>query len=163
MERESFENEGIAALLNENFVCIKVDREERPDVDRIYMAYVQAATGSGGWPMSVFLTPELRPFFGGTYFPPDNRYGRPGFSLLLERLAEAWKNDHDRIIQSSGDVIDQLARYTEGPPAAPGIPDKSILDSTFQYFRRTFDSEHGGFGDAPKFPRPVVLNFLLRY
>jgi hypothetical protein len=163
MERESFENEEIAAVLNRHFVPVKVDREERPDVDRIYMAYVQAATGSGGWPMSVFLTPELRPFFGGTYFPPDNRYGRPGFSLLLERLAEAWKNDHDRIIQSSGDAIDQLARYTEGPPAAPGIPDKSILDSTFQYFRRTFDSEHGGFGDAPKFPRPVVLNFLLRY
>ncbi|HYL34511.1 MAG TPA: thioredoxin domain-containing protein [Bryobacteraceae bacterium] len=163
MERESFENEEIAAVLNRYFVPVKVDREERPDIDRIYMAYVQAATGSGGWPMSVFLTPDLRPFFGGTYFPPDNRYGRPGFPVLLERIAEAWKNEHDRIIQSSGDVINQLAQYTEGPPSAGGIPDQSVLDSAFQYFRRTFDSEHGGFGDAPKFPRPVVFNFLLRY
>ena len=167
MEHESFENEEIAALLNRLFVSIKVDREERPDVDRIYMAYVQAATGSGGWPMSVFLTPELKPFFGGTYFAPDSRYGRPGFPLLLERIAEAWRKDHDRIIETSTEALAQLARVTgSGPadgPIAGAIPDKTIFDSTFQYFRRTFDSEHGGFGDAPKFPRPVVFNFLLRY
>jgi uncharacterized protein len=163
MEHESFENDQIAAILNRSFVPVKVDREERPDVDRIYMTYVQAATGSGGWPMSVFLTPGLKPFFGGTYFPPDNRYGRPGFGVLLERIADAWKTDHDRILQTSGEAVAQLARYNELSSGASGIPDASILDSTFQYFRRTFDSEHGGFGDAPKFPRPVVFNFLLRY
>ncbi len=163
MEHESFENDAIAAILNRSFVPVKVDREERPDVDRIYMTYVQAATGSGGWPMSVFLTPGLKPFFGGTYFPPDNRYGRPGFGVILERIAEAWKNEHDRIVQTSADALTQLARYTESASGASGIPDASIFDSTFQYFRRTFDSEHGGFGDAPKFPRPVVFNFLLRY
>ncbi|MBZ5610471.1 MAG: thioredoxin domain-containing protein [Acidobacteriia bacterium] len=163
MEHESFENDQIAALLNRWFVPIKVDREERPDVDRIYMTYVQAATGSGGWPMSVFLTPSLKPFFGGTYFAPDNRYGRPGFGVLLERIAEAWKNEHDRIVQTSGEALNQLARYAKLSSGSGGIPDASVLDSTFQYFRRTFDSEHGGFGDAPKFPRPVVFNFLLRY
>ncbi len=163
MEHESFENEEIAALLNRLFVPIKVDREERPDVDRIYMTYVQAATGSGGWPMSVFLTPDLKPFFGGTYFAPDSRYGRPGFGTLLERVAEAWTNEHDRIVESSAEALSQLARYAGGAPDATGLPDKSVFDSTFQYFRRTFDSEHGGFGQAPKFPRPVVFNFLLRY
>ena len=162
MERESFENDEIAAILNRHFVPVKVDREERPDVDRIYMAYVQATTGGGGWPMSVFLTPGLHPFFGGTYFPPDNRYGRPGFGAILERVAEVWGKDRDRVVQASADSIAQLARHSES--AASGVvPDQAILDSTFQYFRRTFDSDHGGFGDAPKFPRPVVFNFLLRY
>jgi len=168
MERESFENEQLAALLNRWFVPVKVDREERPDVDRIYMTFVQASTGSGGWPMSVFLTPELKPFFGGTYFPPDNRYGRPGFGAVLERIAEAWRNERGRIVQSSGDVIAQLIQFTApqyagntGP--STGAPDKAILDSAFQHFRRMYDSAHGGFGSAPKFPRPVVFNFLLRY
>jgi len=162
MEHESFENAETAGILNRGFVSIKVDREERPDIDRIYMAYVQASTGSGGWPMSVFLTPELKPFFGGTYFPPDNRYGRPGFPLLLERVAEAWQRDHDRILETSAEALDQLSKYT-GNSGAPSIPNRDVLDSTFQYFRRAYDSDHGGFGDAPKFPRPVVFNFLLRY
>src|SRR5438045_1721819 len=96
MERESFESEPVAAVMNEYFVPIKVDREERPDVDRIYMLFVQATTGSGGWPMSVFLTPELKPFYGGTYFPPDNRYGRPGFHSILQQLAKAWATDRER-------------------------------------------------------------------
>ena len=163
MERESFENEQLAALLNRWFVPVKVDREERPDVDRIYMTFVQASTGSGGWPMSVFLTPELKPFFGGTYFPPDNRYGRPGFGAVLERIAEAWRKERGRIVQSSGDVIAQLVQYTGAAGLSSGAPDKTILDSAFQHFRRMFDSTHGGFGSAPKFPRPVVFNFLLRY
>src|ERR1700723_3098294 len=97
MERESFENEAIAQVMNENFVSIKVDREERPDLDRMYMLFVQASTGSGGWPMSVWLTPERKPFFGGPYFPPDNRYGRPGFRAILENLARAWKDDRARV------------------------------------------------------------------
>ena len=162
MERESFENDAIAAILNRNFVPVKVDREERPDVDHIYMTYVQATTGSGGWPMSVFLTPELKPFYGGTYFAPDARYGRPGFPVILEKIAEAWKNQHDQIVQSSGDVIEQLKRASE-PATGHAMPDQNTLDATFQYFRRSFDSAHGGFGDAPKFPRPSVFNFLLRY
>jgi len=163
MERESFENDALAAILNRWFVPVKVDREERPDVDRIYMTFVQASTGGGGWPMSVFLTPELKPFFGGTYFPPDNRYGRPGFGAILERIAEAWRTDRARIAQSSGDVIAQLQQYTSAGGSSGGVPDAAILDSAFQHFRRMFDSTHGGFGSAPKFPRPVVFNFLLRY
>src|ERR1700736_1988182 len=133
MEREAFESERIAEVLNRNFVSIKVDREERPDVDRIYMTFVQASTGSGGWPMSVFLTPDLRPFFGGTYFPPDNRYGRPGFQTLLERLASAWREQRAEIIEASGNVISQLKRMSD-PASTGGIADKTTLDSTFQYF-----------------------------
>ena len=162
MERESFESEVIAEIINRFFVPVKVDREERPDVDRIYMTYVQAATGSGGWPMSVFLTPDLKPFFGGTYFPPDDRYGRPGFPTLLERIASAWREQRAEITETSGNVISQLKKYSEFG-ATGGIADKTTLDSAFQYFRRTFDSTHGGFGDAPKFPRPVIFNFLFRY
>lgn len=163
MERESFESDAIADILNRFFVPVKVDREERPDVDRVYMTFVQASTGGGGWPMSVFLTPELKPFFGGTYWPPDNRYGRPGFGAILQRIAEAWRTDRARIMQSGTDVIAQLANHTGAGPASAGIPDRTILDTAFQHFRRMYDSEHGGFGSAPKFPRPVAFNFLLRY
>src|SRR5271167_2685816 len=110
MERESFENEAIAELMNRWFVSIKIDREERPDVDRIYMTYVQATTGSGGWPMSVWLTPELRPFFGGTYFPPENRWGSPGFASVLTQIATAWQNDREKIDESARDVVEQLKK-----------------------------------------------------
>ncbi|MCU1334556.1 MAG: spermatosis-associated protein 20-like, partial [Bryobacterales bacterium] len=108
MERESFENEGVAKVLNEHFVPVKVDREERPDLDRVYMLFVQASTGSGGWPMSVWLTPEGKPFFGGTYFPPDARYGRPGFTTILQSLARAWRDERDKIEQSGTQVLEQL-------------------------------------------------------
>jgi len=108
MERESFENDDIAAVLNRSFVPVKVDREERPDVDHIYMTYVQAATGSGGWPMSVFMTPDRIPFFGGTYFAPDSRYGQPAFGTILERIAATWRDKHGEIVQSSAEVIAQL-------------------------------------------------------
>jgi uncharacterized protein YyaL (SSP411 family) len=163
MERESFENTDIAELMNRWFVSIKVDREERPDIDRIYMTYVQATTGSGGWPMSVWLTPDLHPFVGGTYFPPDNQYGRPGFPLLLERIAEAWKNDRDRILESSRSVMDQLREAGGSSVKGHDRIDPTVMDSAFQQFRRSFDTKLGGFGDAPKFPRPSVHNFLLRY
>ena len=113
MERESFENEATAELLNRWFVPIKVDREERPDIDRIYMTYVQASTGSGGWPMSVWLTPDLKPFVGGTYFPPDNRYGRAGFPVILERIAQAWADDRDKIVESSDKILEQLRAAAE--------------------------------------------------
>ena len=163
MEHESFENHAVAEVLNRHFVSIKVDREERPDVDRLYMAFVQAATGSGGWPMSVFLTPELHPFFGGTYFPPDNRYGRPGFKSLLEHVAGVWTTDRAGINQSSANVIAQLRSLAEVKAPGTGALDGSLLDAGFNVFRRGFDAKHGGFGGAPKFPRPSVLNFLLRY
>ncbi len=163
MERESFENEKIAAILNENFVCIKVDREERPDIDSIYMAYVQATTGGGGWPMSVWLTPDLKPFVGGTYFPPEDRYGRPGFATALHRIADAWSKDHDRIVQSSAETLEHLRKETQFAPASGAMLGKGVLDSGFFVFRRSFDGKRGGFGGSPKFPRPVALNFLLRY
>jgi uncharacterized protein YyaL (SSP411 family) len=162
MAHESFESQEVADLLNSDFVPVKVDREERPDVDRIYMLFVQASTGSGGWPMSVWLTPELRPFFGGTYFAPQSRYGRPGFVDVLKHLTKAWKEDRERIESSSVTVLDQLRSYT-GTSSVGGVPDRALLDSGFFHFRRTFDSRLGGFGGAPKFPRPVAYNFLLRY
>jgi hypothetical protein len=164
MERESFENAEIARLLNENFVPVKVDREERPDVDRIYMLFVQASTGSGGWPMSVFLTPDRKPFFGGTYFPPDSRYGRPGFAAILDNLARAWRLDRVRIEQSGAQVIEQLRQYAGLPDGAAGYKaGRDVFDAAFYAFRRSFDSRLGGFGAAPKFPRASVYNFLLRY
>ena len=161
MERESFENLGTAAMLNRDFVAIKVDREERPDIDRIYMSYVQAATGSGGWPMSVWLTPGLQPFIGGTYYPPENKYGRAGFPLMLERVAKAWREERERIVESSASVVEQLREQADA--GAAGQPEREALDRGFAHFQRSFDSRLGGFGGAPKFPRPVVLNFLLRY
>ncbi len=162
MERESFENEQIAAVLNREFVPIKVDREERPDVDRIYMTFVQATTGGGGWPMSVWLTPELKPFFGGTYFPPENRWGHPGFGSVLTQLADAWKSQRDQIDESARQIVEQLDKTVSVASGGARI-DAAMLESGFYYFRRTFDTRLGGFGAAPKFPRPSVHNFLLRY
>jgi len=163
MERESFENEDVAKVLNEHFVPVKVDREERPDLDRVYMLFVQASTGSGGWPMSVWLTPEGKPFFGGTYFPPDTRYGRPGFRAILERLARAWREDRAKIEESGAHVLEQLVQYSQHGSGERGQVGHNALDSAFNAFRRSFDPRLGGFGSAPKFPRPSVLNFLLRY
>jgi uncharacterized protein YyaL (SSP411 family) len=164
MERESFENEEIAALMNRHYVAIKVDREERPDVDRIYMTFVQTTTGSGGWPMSVWLTPELQPFFGGTYFPPENRWGHPGFGSILTQIAQAWASDRQKIEESARHVVEQLKKQVEVAPGRAGAPyDAATLESAFSIFRRTFDSSLGGFGPAPKFPRVSVHHFLLRY
>jgi len=162
MERESFESEAVADVLNRNFVSIKVDREERPDIDRIYMLFVQATTGSGGWPMSAWLTPDLKPFYGGTYFPPENRYGRPGFIAILEHIAKVWRDDRAKVEQSGVEVVAQLKQHAEAA-AREGTLDAKMLESTFLAFRRMFDTRLGGFGGAPKFPRPVVHNFLLRY
>src|SRR5574341_727106 len=161
MERESFESEEIAALLNRHFVPVKLDREERPDIDRIYMLFVQATTGSGGWPMSVWLTPDLKPFFGCTYFPPDNRYGRPGFRYILERIAESWSVERDRLIRSGHEILQELERHS-AVVSDSGYLDATVLESGFFVFRRSFEPRYAGFGGAPKFPRPVVHNFLLR-
>src|SRR3954469_2951260 len=163
MERESFENESIAEVLNQFFVPVKVDREERPDVDRIYMTFVQATTGGGGWPMSVWLTPDLQPFFGGTYFPPENRFGHPGFPSVLTQVSEAWRTQREQILESARDVVAEIQKRTEVAPGRASTVDASVLDSGYYVFRRTFDSQNGGFGGAPKFPRPAVYNFLFRY
>ncbi len=162
MAHESFEDEGVAKLLNREFVPVKLDREERPDVDRVYMLFVQASTGSGGWPMSVWLTPELKPFYGGTYFPPDSRYGRPGFVDLLQQLAQAWKQKRAEVEASGSNVAAQLHALSASAKSA-GEPNNQLFAAAYWQFRRMYDSRWGGFGSAPKFPRPVVLNYLLRY
>jgi hypothetical protein len=161
MEHESFENADVAAVLNEHYVSIKVDREERPDVDRVYMTFVQATTGSGGWPMSVWLTPELKPFYGGTYFPPSARWGRPGFIEILAEITRVWQGERDKVIQSADAMTTRLLSLE---PAAPAwtVPGADALAKTLQQFRESFDPRRGGFGDAPKFPRPSELLFLLR-
>lgn len=162
MERESFESEEIAAILNRDFVAVKVDREERPDVDRIYMTFVQATTGGGGWPMSVWLTPDLKPFFGGTYFPPDNRYGRPGFPALLQHIAGLWDSQREKLVDSSVDVIKQLSDMLTAKTKNAQL-DTGAIESCYLAFRRSFDPRMGGFGQSPKFPRPVQFHFLHRY
>jgi uncharacterized protein YyaL (SSP411 family) len=161
MAHESFENEEVAAIMNREFVNIKVDREERPDVDRVYMTFVQATTGGGGWPMSVWLTPDLKPFVGGTYFPPEDRYGQPGFKKVLERIATAWKENHDDIVEQGGKIV---AALQESQVRAVGESkiDTAILDDAYRQIDRSYDPKEGGFGNAPKFPRPVTLNFLTR-
>src|SRR5213594_2379818 len=163
MEHESFESEEVAAIMNREFVNIKVDREERPDVDRVYMTFVQATTGGGGWPMSVWLTPDLKPFVGGTYFPPEDRYGQPGFKKVLERIAAAWKQDHEKIAGQGARIVEALREAQTAQPAAAEKIDAKILSAAYEQFSRSFDARDGGFGSAPKFPRPVTLNFLSRF
>jgi uncharacterized protein len=162
MAHESFENEEVAAIMNREFVNIKVDREERPDVDRVYMTFVQATTGSGGWPMSVWLTPDLKPFVGGTYFPPEERYGQPAFKKVLERIATAWKQDHDKIVEQGSKIVEAL-RESQSAAPVEGKIDGSVVDAAYRQLDRSFDPKEGGFGNAPKFPRPVTLNFLTRF
>ena len=162
MAHESFENEETAAIMNRDFVNIKVDREERPDVDRVYMTFVQATTGGGGWPMSVWLTPDLKPFVGGTYFPPEDRYGQPAFRKVLERIATAWKNDHEKIVESGTKIVDALRESQSSAADARTTIGKDVFDNAYQQLERGFDPTEGGFSTAPKFPRPVALNFLTR-
>jgi hypothetical protein len=162
MERESFENEETARLLNANFVPVKVDREERPDVDRVYMTFVQATTGSGGWPMSVWLTPDLRPFAGGTYFPPVDGYGRPGFATVLRRIAEIWREERPRVLDQATRITAMLKDYA-APRGDAGALDEDIARTAVHQAAQSFDDELGGFGGAPKFPRPAMLDFLLTF
>ncbi|HEY8548935.1 MAG TPA: thioredoxin domain-containing protein [Vicinamibacterales bacterium] len=165
MERESFENEEIARVLNEHFVPVKVDREERPDVDRVYMTFVQATTQQGGWPMSVWLTPDLRPFYGGTYFPPTARWGRPGFIDILRELSRLWREERPRILASADVIIERLREFTGADGSGLGgtvIAGPDTLRAATDQYRRAFDTRYGGFGQAPKFPRPTELLLLLR-
>jgi uncharacterized protein YyaL (SSP411 family) len=173
MAHESFENAEVAAILNRDFVPVKLDREERPDLDRVYMTYVQQTTGHGGWPMSVWLTPDLKPFYGGTYFPPEDRHGRPGFVTVLNAITRHWQEKRDKILAGADEVVTALRRHAaEGPArevpeagaAEASLPEAAseALTKAFQYFYEVHDSNWGGFGGAPKFPRPSVLNFLFR-
>jgi hypothetical protein len=162
MERESFENEAIAKVMNEHFVNIKVDREERPDLDTIYMNYVQMSTGSGGWPMTVFLTPDQVPFFGGTYFPPDDRFGRPGFPKLCAAVADAYKNKKKELAEHAPEVLKNLREMNQLSASGEKLTLRS-LDSAFQNLAQRFDMTQGGFQGAPKFPGSMSLAFCLRY
>jgi len=157
MEKESYSDPNVAAILNQYFVSIKVDREERPDIDRLYIAYVEATTGSAGWPLNVLLTPDRKPFFGGTYFPPDQ------LKSLLQKVANAWSKQHDSITETAGLAAQQLIEIVSKQPPATGDLQASILDQAYKQIASTYDASNGGFGGAPKFPRPVVVCFLLRY
>ncbi len=160
MERESFEDETTAAYLNDRFVSIKVDREERPDLDQIYMSAVQAMTGGGGWPMSVFLTPDGRPFYGGTYFPPAPRHGLPSFRQLLEGIDTAWRTQRGDLEEAGARLVSQIAAQARnaGGPA----PQPDLLDTAVALIEQSLRRQNGGWGGAPKFPQPMTIEFLLR-
>ena len=157
MEKESYSDPSVAAILNQYFVSIKVDREERPDIDRLYIAYVEATTGSAGWPLNVLLTPDRKPFFGGTYFTPDQ------LKSLLKQVADAWSKQHDSITQTAGRAAQQLIAIVSKQPVGTGDLQPAIFDQAYRQIASTYDATNGGFGGAPKFPRPVTLCFLLRY
>lgn len=161
MERESFEDEAVAELMNSRFVCIKVDREERPDIDAIYMDAVQAMTGHGGWPMTMFLSPEGIPFYGGTYFPPEDRHGLPGFARVLQGISEAWVSNRQEVIEQGKNLIDQIERSTRPVPSKDPLTN-SLISHAVGHIAEEFDETYGGFGTAPKFPQPAVIEFLLR-
>jgi hypothetical protein len=162
MERESFENPAIASLMNESFVSVKVDREERPDVDHIYMQAVQSMTGHGGWPMTVFLAPDGTPFYGGTYFPPEDRHGMPGFPKLLHAIADAWRSRRADVLKSGQELADSLGQAERLRASASPLTEE-ILFSAFQGISAQFDEEWGGLGGAPKFPQPMIWEFVLRF
>lgn len=162
MERESFENERIAKLMNENFVCIKVDREERPDLDQIYMNAVQAMTGSGGWPMTVFLTPELKPFYAGTYFPPQDSPGRPGFPKILMAISRLYREDRQKAESYSDQVVSLINQMSE-LQVSEGTISSDVFDKAYRDLTSSYDPGYGGFGGAPKFPQAMTCSFLMRY
>ncbi len=163
MERESFENEEIAKIMNQHFVCVKVDREERPDVDKVYMTFVQATTGGGGWPMSVWLTPDLKPIVGATYFPPEDKFGRPGFPTVLNQIATAWATDRESLVSRGNEVLQALQSHFAPAEVNEKALGPQSLDTAYQAIAANYDAQLGGFGSEPKFPRPVTLNFLQRY
>ena len=161
MAHESFEDAGIAGLMNEGYVSIKVDREERPDVDSVYMTATQAMTGQGGWPMTVFMTPDGDPFFAGTYFPPEDGHGRPGFRRLLEALRHSWDTDRERLLTSASRITEQLQAATAREASGDGAVTPELAGGALERMRGAFDATWGGFGAAPKFPNPATLEFLL--
>lgn len=162
MERESFENEAIAAVMNRHFVNIKVDREERPDIDATYMAFVQATSGQGGWPLSVWLTPDALPVVGGTYFPPVDKFGRPGFPKICEQLGTAFRDDKDRVLGSAERVMAHLRKETAVQTTLRGLAAETVFGDYLDTCESMFDPHHGGFGNAPKFPRPTIMLVLMQ-
>jgi uncharacterized protein len=163
MERESFENQELADYLNEHFVSIKVDREERPDVDKIYMTFVQAMTGQGGWPLNVFLAPDLKPFYGGTYWPPEGKYGRPGFMQVLQQITKAWSSRRDQLTGSSEQLHQRLQELTARQGTSTIVLTNAVLKKAGSELKQGYDPTHGGWGTAPKFPSPSHPAFVLRY
>ena len=161
MERESFEDPATAEIMNRHFVCVKVDREERPDIDAIYMDAVQAMTGQGGWPMTVFLTPDGKPFYGGTYFPPEDRHGMPSFTKLLHAIADAWRERRSDVELQGKQLLDQMDPLSRLQPSTELITTR-ILDEAYVSLQSSFDAEWGGFGSAPKFPQPMTVELLMR-
>src|ERR687890_2734809 len=161
MAHESFEDDVTAAYMNEHFVNVKVDREERPDVDAVYMEAVQAMTGSGGWPMTVFLAPDGRPFFGGTYFPPSARGGMPGFVDLCHAVDDAWRNRRTELLEQAGELTEAIRR-TASLAGGADRPGPAVLQRGAEELQAAFDGEWGGFGRAPKFPQSMALDLLLR-
>ena len=162
MERESFEDREIAELMNESFICIKVDREERPDIDSIYMTAVQAMTGQGGWPMTVFLTPEGKPFYGGTYFPPDDRGGLPAFSRVVESLADAYRHNRGEVVVTTDRLLQRMQQATSAVRSVDPLT-TDVLSQAYSGVSGQFDDKHGGVGMQPKFPQPMTYEVLLRY
>ncbi len=162
MERESFENERVAEVINHHFINIKVDREERPDIDATYMAYVQATTGHGGWPMSVWLTPDAHPVFGGTYLPPEDRHGRAGFTRVCHELARLWRDDKLQILHAAARAMSHLQNEAGQLTAGTGLPGNRVFGDFLDRCETMFDPQQGGFGGAPKFPRPVVVRTLMQ-
>lgn len=163
MAHESFEDPAIAQVMNEHFVNVKVDREERPDVDSVYMTVLQAMTGSGGWPMTVFLTPDGEPFYAGTYFPPEDMQGRPGFPRLLEALHNVWLNEREKVLGSATQITTQLREGMKRAASGSGLVEPEMVDEAVDRYRESFDPTWGGFGGSPKFPSPSNLDFLLAY
>ena len=162
MERESFENEEIAKIMNENFVCVKLDREERPDVDKIYMTAVQALVGGGGWPLNVFLTPDLKPFFGGTYFPPKAAPGRASWPDLCKNIAKVWEEKREGVIQDANNIADKLGEFANEGKGEGGVVEEEDFKKALTQLKSEYDSAYGGWGQAPKFPRPSQPIFLLQ-
>ncbi|CAB3224288.1 unnamed protein product [Arctia plantaginis] len=164
MEKESFESEDVAKVMNEHFINIKVDREERPDIDRVYMLFIMATSGGGGWPMSVFLTPDLRPVTGGTYFPPEDRWGRPGFKTILLSLAKKWKNEQQQFLEASSNIIQALQKISIlDSGSSNSVPSETAWELCVSRYKNLYEPEFGGFGSAPKFPQASIFNFLFHY
>lgn len=168
MEKESFENEDVAKIMNEHFINIKVDREERPDVDRVYMLFVMASTGGGGWPMSVFITPDLHPVTGGTYFPPEDRWGKPGFKSILLSLAKKWKDNKQQFLEASNNIMEALQKIAivdqdQCQDTSTVVPGEATWDKCVRRYMSSYESHFGGFGTAPKFPQASIFNFLFHY
>ena len=161
MEKESFEDDEIAELMNDAFISIKVDREERPDIDSVYMSVCQMLTGGGGWPMTIIMTPDKKPFFAGTYFPKESRFGRVGMKELVPRIKELWRTKREELLNSSDQITESLNSASSAQIGNPLT--EEIFKIAFKEFEERFDEEYGGFGNAPKFPTPHNLIFLLRY